>query len=298
MKISVVIPSYNSERTINLCLNSLLLQSYSFAYEVIVVDSSEDCTPHIIKKHFPQVRLIHFGQKTDPGTARNIGIKYARGELILFVDSDCIAYPDWIERMVNLHTQYPDIGAVGGSIEIGNNPVKPVAVAGYISEFREFLPIWQASFVKHLPTMNISYKKSVLEKVGQFDSQFYPQEDLVFNYRMTDLGYQILFDPTIRVKHIHREDLKSFLFHQKQIGKITGIVLKKIQRPGHFLVTHRWLFLFGGLFLPIVKFFRTLFIFIIKYPEVLFKYPSAIIIFQAGLIPWVVGLYEGVLKHK
>ena len=81
--ISVVIPSYNSRHTIESCLNSLLNQSYKGEYEIILADSSVDNTLGIVRERFPQVKLIHFEQKTDPGTARNHGVQQSRGELIL-----------------------------------------------------------------------------------------------------------------------------------------------------------------------------------------------------------------------
>ena len=72
--LSVIIPSYNSEKTIRKCLDSLLDQTYEGEYEIIVVDSSDDKTPQIVTSLYPKVKLVHFRNKTDPGKARNIGI--------------------------------------------------------------------------------------------------------------------------------------------------------------------------------------------------------------------------------
>jgi len=71
--ISVIIPSYNSNKTIEKCLNSILNQTYSDEYEIIVVDSSIDNTSDIVKNKFKDVKLAHLKKKTDPGTARNLG---------------------------------------------------------------------------------------------------------------------------------------------------------------------------------------------------------------------------------
>jgi glycosyltransferase involved in cell wall biosynthesis len=72
--ISVVIPSYNSGLTIRHCLDSVLGQSGPEDREVILVDSSTDGTDRIVTREYPDVRLFHLARKTDPGSARNIGI--------------------------------------------------------------------------------------------------------------------------------------------------------------------------------------------------------------------------------
>ena len=102
---SVIIPSYNSARTIHDCLTSILDQKTDLEYEVLVADSSEDGTPLIILTHYPSVRLIQFSERTDPGTARNAAVRQSRGKILLFTDSDCIVAPDWLESMVKEHQQ-------------------------------------------------------------------------------------------------------------------------------------------------------------------------------------------------
>ena len=64
--ISIVIPSFNSEKYIAKCLNSLKNQITKIPYEIIVVDSSKDHTPSIIKEQFPFVRLIQLKKQTLP----------------------------------------------------------------------------------------------------------------------------------------------------------------------------------------------------------------------------------------
>src|SRR5207237_10463312 len=97
---SVIVPSYASAGTIRSCLAALLRQDAPFAYEIIVVDSSEDETPAIVRREFPQVQLIHLAERAGPETARNRGAEQARGEILAFIDSDCMAQPDWLRRLV------------------------------------------------------------------------------------------------------------------------------------------------------------------------------------------------------
>ncbi len=94
--ISVVIPSYNAEKTIRKCIDSLSRQTFRGDFEIILADSSGDLTAEVVSADYPRVKLIRFEKKTDPGTARNAGVKQAKGEVIAFIDADCEAAPDWI----------------------------------------------------------------------------------------------------------------------------------------------------------------------------------------------------------
>jgi len=298
MIVSIVIPAYNSEKTITACLTSLCTQEYSEQYEIILCDSSVDQTPDIIKNRFPGIIYHHFEQKTDPGTARTYGIKVAKGELILFIDSDCRAEPDWIKKMVQMHQTYPEAAAVGGSALNGNDENDLIGWASYMSEFREFIPEQPRAYVAHIPTLNISYKKWVFEKYGFFDPYYYPQEDLVFNYAITRGGHHILFDPAIRVWHTHRSAWSDFLKHQQKIGEITAQVLKILPLSGSWLARNKILYLFLGPLLPVVKFFKTCCLFLRKRPLLLFRHPLSIPVLAMGLAYWFRGFSKGVFSKK
>jgi glycosyltransferase involved in cell wall biosynthesis len=292
--VSVIIPSYNSEKTIRLCLEAILKQRTKEAFEVFVVDSSKDSTPEIIQYEFPTVRLIHLSKKTDPGTARNLGVNEAKGDLIAFIDSDCIADPDWLSKMEEAHRDR--IAAVGGSIKNGN-PQSPISQAGYLSEFREFLPGVPRQFVKHIPTCNISYRKSILVENGGFRGEFYPQEDLLFNWRLTQNNEKILFDPSIQVAHVHRTSLWDYLKHQYKIGRITTQVLKKTDEQGSFIVRHPIPVAFAIPMLPFVKFIRTIYTFIKFGSMRSLKHPLVIPLFGLGLLSWMLGFTSGIYRR-
>ena len=201
--VSVIIPSFNSEDTIEKNLLALHNQTYESDYETILVDSSSDSTPDIVRNGFPSVILLHLNEKTDPGTARNLGVEKSSGDLLLFIDSDCVAEPDWIESIVRLH-ELNDHAAIGGSVSNGNDPRSLVAWAGYFAEFREFIPERPMREVAHIPTCNISYKASIFKSMAGFNPDYYPQEDLEFNNRLLRTGHKILFCPDAKVHHHHR----------------------------------------------------------------------------------------------
>ncbi|MDH5788304.1 MAG: glycosyltransferase, partial [Candidatus Bathyarchaeota archaeon] len=85
-KVSIIIPTYNSEGTLSECLKAVFNQSYPF-YEVIIVDNfSNDGTVRIAEEF--QVKILR--QKCNPALARNIGIVNSTGKYMLFLDSDQI----------------------------------------------------------------------------------------------------------------------------------------------------------------------------------------------------------------
>ena len=296
--ISVIIPSYNSEYTISKCIQSLKEQNNPEKFEIILADSSIDNTREIVKKDFPEVKIISFPEKTDPGTARNAGIKCATGDLIVFIDSDCIAGENWLIKHVQYHQKNSDVAAVGGSVLNGNSPKNIVGWSGYFGEFREFLPACPPEFRTHIPTLNISYKRWVFEKYGYFDPNFYPQEDLVFNYNLTNEGEKIFFDPSIKVWHTHRSKLGDFFNHQYKIGVITSQVLKLIPLNGHTIVKNKLLYIFVAPLIPLVKFFRTLVV-ILKFQAVQFQLKIfSIMLLKIGLMYWFLGFTRGVFAKN
>jgi glycosyltransferase involved in cell wall biosynthesis len=295
--VSVIIPSYNSEKTIEKCLTALQTQTFDGEYEIIVVDSSDDRTPLLVKKHFPKIQYIHLPEKTDPGTARNLGIRKSKGDPLLFIDSDCQASPDWIEQIVSLH-KTTDYEAVGGSVLNGNDHKSNIAWASYLAEFREFIPQRPRREVDHIPTCNISYKRSVFDQLKGFNPKYYPQEDLEFNHRLKKNGGKILFNPQAYVYHHHRTTLRSFFNHQKMVGFITSTMLKILPLEGSAIARSRVKTLLAIPFLPLVKWMRTLSVFWKLHKQIILKHPLAVIILLFGMLPWAIGFLKGVYSNN
>jgi len=293
--ISIVIPSYNAAETIGACLDSLAGQRAEAEREIIVVDSSADRTPEIVAAAHPGVRLIRCEQRTDPGRARNLGIEAAAGETLAFIDADCTAEPGWLAGIDA--ARHEGHLASGGAILCANPAGQPAAWAGYLAEFREFLPEQPRRLVDHLPTANIAYHRSLFERFGLFPGEFYPQEDLVFNRRLRQGGQRILFDPAIIVRHWHRPSTGAFLRHQRRIGRATAAVLRRFGGPGAFLARRPLLALLAAPLLPAVKFARTVAVFLRYRGRAALRPPLAWLLLAFGLGLWSWGFFEGASNH-
>ena len=135
--LSVIIASYNSRGTIGACLKSLESQASPESFEIILVDSSTDGTPEYVEQDFPVVKIIRFPERKFCGDARNIGITKANGEVVAFIDADCLAGPSWVEEILRAHDS-SDL-AIGGAIANGN-PESYVGWAAYFTEFSKWMP--------------------------------------------------------------------------------------------------------------------------------------------------------------
>ena len=85
--VSVVIPAYQSDHTIEETLDSITAQKGDFRYEVITVNSSNDSTPFIVREKFPTVKLVQLQTRTPSGAARNIGADQAGGRFLVYNSS-------------------------------------------------------------------------------------------------------------------------------------------------------------------------------------------------------------------
>ncbi|MCP4519375.1 MAG: glycosyltransferase, partial [Delftia sp.] len=213
-----------------------------------------------------------------------------RGEIIACLDSDCVAPPHWIKRMVA--AQRAGNLVVGGSVENGN-PEKALAWASYLGEFREFIPIGEPRLMRHVPTCNISYHRSIFGRFGGFPTTFYPQEDLLFHWRLSQQGVGIWFDPHIQVRHTHRAAWRPYLRHQRRIGHITAQVLELTGDEGAFLARSSLLALLTMPLLPAVKFLRTIAYFANYQPAIIRKHWSALPALLVGLYAWGSGFVAG-----
>jgi len=201
---SVIIPAYNARNTIEKCMLALTNQSIPKEnYEVIVIDDgSTDNTSDIVKR-FP-VRYIYQSNK-GPATARNTGAKEAKGEIILFTDSDCIPGKNWIEEMAKPF-ENPKVMAVKGAYKTEQ---KTLTARFAQIEFEErFNMLKKAESIDMVDTYSAGYRKSVFFSLRGFDPSFPAanNEDTELSYKMSRSGYKMVFNPDAIVYHLNHPD--------------------------------------------------------------------------------------------
>ena len=229
--LSVIIPSYNSGERVLSCLEALRGQSADVSFEVIVVDSSDDGTGEVLER-LQDIKLIRSSGRLFPGTTRNRGAAEAGGAVLCFIDADCIPSPQWI---ANIWKARPDKNrmVVGGAISNGT-PGSAVGSAEYFSELSGFFPMHVVKSVRFLPAANFAVGAETLREVGGF-TDLEKGSDVAFGEQCRRAGVRLLFDPSIRVAHVNRTDLRGFLANQERLGWGSG------RNRALFDLPHSWL---------------------------------------------------------
>ncbi len=291
VSLSVVIPSYKSMATLELCLDSVLNQSIEEPYEVILVDSSDAATQKIIENKFKEINLIKLEEKANPARARNIGVRCSKGQIIAVIDSDCIAESNWLEIIAKTHRKAPHL-IIGGSIK----NYKKWNIFGsviHLIEFGEFLPGSPRRTVSFIPTGNASYKRAAFDKYGLFPIEMDCSEDVLFHHKIAHNGNTILFTPQIKVSHINRKDWKDCLNQIFKIGLWTAVARRKVTYlSGSFLVRFRFL-------IPLLFFYKFTAVLgrVLRwdtknFPFVVFISP----LIAVGVLVWVYGFWKGAVS--
>lgn len=251
VELSIVIPSYNSAATIRRCLGSLLPQVEGREAEIIVVDSGFDATAEIVRKEFPQVRLVKLSRRVHQAEARNIGLEHASGAIVGFVDADCIVHPAWVENTLALHKERPEAMAITGTIENGT-PRNLIGTLLYLMEFNEFVPGSPERYIGILLGGNLSVKRRPFEAKGLRFPDIYHSEDTLLAAQIVQTGGRILFSPRTVVAHINRTSFLGATKHSFVLGRASGRARKKGNLYG------RWLRFFPFLcaVLPYVRWIR------------------------------------------
>jgi len=237
--LSVIIPSYNSRRTIRSVLKALLHQENAPAHEIIMVDSSDDGTDEIVRQQFPEIRLRHLASRIWQAQARNIGAAMAIGRILVFLDADCRPHPDWLRKMADAFER-PDVLAAGGQLR-NANPRTAVSRAMFLLQFRESLRYrhWQA--VTNLPANNIAYRREFFLEQGGYPEQMGSSEETLFHARLRARGFALFVHPDAVVDHWNLEKLGDFLCHQIKQGRFFRIACLTDDLPGSSLLKSFWL---------------------------------------------------------
>lgn len=194
--VSVVVPAYNQADLLGHALRALLDQTLApDRYEVVVVDDgSTDDTPRVVEALAPRIRLVRFPANRGRSAARNAGIRAARAGLIVFVDSDVLVRPDFLDQHRRTHAGH-------GREVLSRGPV--VAVPSVDAAAGARVPRFAAS-PAYLDTANAGVARAALERAGMFDESFpgYGWEDLELGIRLRRAGVRRVFCPQAVAFHV------------------------------------------------------------------------------------------------
>lgn len=217
MKTSVIIPAFNATSTIGKCLLALDEQTLKPSEVIIVDDGSKDNIKLYLKQiqsklKLKTILLQQFHQGV--AAARNLGSKKARGEILVFLDSDCVPGKKWLKKIVKPFSN-PHIGAVGGGYSAG---IDDSFWQRFSCEELFFRRRKRKGEVVTLLSNNMACRKNVFWEVGGFPREYPVCEDMFLGYKIARL-YKVCWLKDNGVQHHFKRSLKDFLRHQYFFGK-------------------------------------------------------------------------------
>jgi cellulose synthase/poly-beta-1,6-N-acetylglucosamine synthase-like glycosyltransferase len=239
MRVSIIVPAYNAERTIAECLTACLNQTHPDCELIVVDDGSTDGTLETAREAVERIggtvetiatqgmagtranpvpgrSLLYVRQENSgPAAARNLGAAHATGDVFAFTDSDCVPWPDWIEQILKGFAE--NVVGVGGTYDIAN---PDSFLARMLHEEIGVRHDRSSDEVDFLGSFNVAYRRSAFEAVGGFDESFLKAsaEDNDLSYRLIDAGGRLRFRREAVVAHYHPDSLWPYLRAQARHG--------------------------------------------------------------------------------
>jgi len=207
--ISVIVPNYNGSATIASCLGALYESDYG-NFEVVVVDdcSSDDSTDII--GEFP-CRLIRLDKRSGAARARNTGARNGNGDILLFIDSDCVVEPDTLALVNETIKEYKgDRAVIGGTYT--KTPYDGTFFSLFQSVFVNYFETKNGKYPDYIASHALAMRRHDFRESGGFKEQFLPiLEDVEFSHRLRSDGYTLVMNPNILVRHIFNFSLMKSL---------------------------------------------------------------------------------------
>jgi len=240
MDLTISIVSYNIKSLLRECLNSIYRNVKRIKFEVIVVDNaSNDGGIEMLRKEFPQVKLIVNHNNLGFARANNQAIKQSRGRYILLCNPDVVIKSNSLDGMVEFMETHPNAGALGCKI-LNSDQTMQTSTNSFPNLFTVFLHIFQAKKIISNPKMRetigrkwkilpgttlreyfriygdfdrirevdwvtgacLLVRRKTIEEVGLLDENFFMYyEDTDWCYRMRKKGWKTFYFPFFEVIH-------------------------------------------------------------------------------------------------
>lgn len=242
--LSIIILNYNTQDLLRQCLTSLIenckacfeqvflrkVKIENCEYEVIVVDNaSSDGSPEMVKKEFPQAKLIANPENWGFAKGNNVALRQAQGKYILLLNSDTVVEKETLPRMIKFMEENPKVGVATCRVELADGSLDlachrgfptPWASLTYFLGLEKLFPksrIFGRYHLGFLPLDKIHeidspvgafylLKKEVINQVGLLDEDYFMYgEDLDWSFRIKKAGWKLVYYPHVKIIHLKRK---------------------------------------------------------------------------------------------
>lgn len=209
-RLSVVVPVHNGGLQLSRCLEALLVSEYQ-SFEVVVVDDcSTDNTRRIIERY--RARYLRTPEQMGPAGARNLGVRHALGEIVVFVDADVVVPPGALGIIAEEFDRNAELAALFGSYD------ESPAWDSFLSQYKNLMH----HYVHQISSEQAvtfwagcgAMRRDVFEQFGGFDAKRYIHasiEDIELGYRLVSAGRKIRLNKQLQVKHLKRWTVRGLL---------------------------------------------------------------------------------------
>lgn len=281
--IRIVIPTYNSERTIEKCLKAVYSSDYKDFEVVVVDDGSTDNTVKLANK-FP-CKLIKSTVNKGPAHVRNVGAKNCNKNYLLFIDSDVIIKEDTISKLITRVQKEKVEAVIGSYTTIPINPSKYSIYHNLFQYYYYFLRTAQQSKITTLFWTGCGLVETkAFNQIGGFreEDKYKSSEDDMLGYDLTNNRNEIYIDIDITVYHDHYYNFKSLLrnYFVRAEGTAQTIFKSENKLEGHgYFNLSNWIgLIFSFLFISTLPFTVFSFIFLVVF--LLANYKFYLLVFK------------------
>lgn len=224
LTVSIIVPTYNEEKYIERCVDSLLKQDFNKSREILFVDGgSTDSTLEILqvyKEKYPElISVLHNPNKTAPH-AMNIGIEQAEGRYIIRIDAH-VEYPENYVSKCVYYLENTDADNVGGRVDTLAEGFVGKAISKMVSSKfgvggSSFRTEEKSGYVDTVPFG--AFRRELFEKIGGFNTELPRSEDNEFNARIRKHGGKVYLAADISSKYYCRDTVSGILKMGMQNG--------------------------------------------------------------------------------
>lgn len=244
LKASVIIPNWNGLALLRPCLDTLHQQTLD-AFEVIVVDNaSSDDSVAVLQRDYPEVRTIALSENLGYSGGCNAGIREARGEIVVLLNNDIEAEPDWLAELVAALDRHPEAGFAASRMMIHTDRQR-LNAAGDIyrrngtPDSRGVCEIYGPPYDEETLVFGAcggaaAYRTAMLDEIGLLDERFFMYcEDVDLSWRAQLAGYRCVYAPKAVVYH-HMSATGGGALSSYYVGRNTLWVIA-LNYPGKLL---------------------------------------------------------------
>ena len=235
-KISVLVCTYNGGHVIEGCFQALQKLDYPDFEVIVVSDGSTDNTVALARSY--GFRVIA-QENQGLSAARNRALREAQGEIVAYIDDDAFPDPHWLRYLAHAFMTTEHAGVGGPNIPPLDDPWVADCVAH--SPGGPNVVLTSDTVAEHIPGCNMAFRKSCLEAIGGFDTQFrIAGDDVDLCWRLEQRGWTLGYSPAAVVWHRRRASVKAYWRQQRNYGRAEAMLERKWPEKYNALGHARW----------------------------------------------------------